>query len=111
MKPIKVSKSFAKSLSLLSLGFLFSWSALFAASEDSLFADFQKSVVKADPKRAQEAAMRNHRNPRTEQEVEQFAVALASAAVNAMDRGADLEKQFPESKHLPAVRNQLAEVL
>jgi peroxiredoxin len=108
-----ISKHLARALSLLSLGLFFSTAVdrAFAADEDSLFADFQKSVVAADPKLAQEAAMREHPNPPTEQELEKFVKALANAAASAMDRGKELEQQYPQSKYLPAVRSKLEDTL
>lgn len=81
MKFKNLFRHLANTLSLFSLGLVFSSTPLFAAGEKSLLADFDTSISAADPKLAAQKAMREHPKQPTEKELESFALALASAAV------------------------------
>lgn len=98
-------------LSLVLFGLFSLTTVLIAGDESSIFADFQKSLRAADPKLAQEAYMREHPDPPTEKEMEKLVGSLCLAAVNAMDRAVELERQYPQSKYLPNIRSSLAETL
>jgi peroxiredoxin len=98
-------------ISLVLFGLFFFTTVTFAGDEDSIIADFQKSLRAADPKLAQETYMREHTNQPTEKEMEKLVDGLCLAAVNAMDRAAELERQYPQSKQLSNVRSSLAETL
>src|SRR4051812_33670965 len=111
MKHIEHPKRRLKSLTLALLGVLCSTTVLFAKEANALFADFQSSAVAADPKLAEEAMMRQHPKPPTEQEIQKFIETRGLAAVSAMDCKEELEKQYPQSKYLPEVRSKLAETL
>lgn len=84
---------------------------LVAGDESSIISDFQTALQAADPKLAQEAYMREHTNPPTEEEIEKLVDSLCIAAVNAMDRASELERGYPQSVYLPTIQSSLAATL
>src|SRR2546430_16273991 len=80
---------------------LFSTCVLIADDENGAFDDFQRFVRASDPMVAREVSKRDHPDPLSRQEAEEFEKGVTHAAVTVMDRAAELEKRFPQSTRVP----------
>jgi peroxiredoxin len=95
-----------------SLGFVnLATSTLLADNENSAFADFQGYVRAADPRVVEDEFKRNHSNPPSKQEADQIVEEITSAAIAVMDKAAEFEKRFPQSKQIYEIRQSLVETL
>src|SRR5439155_16428185 len=101
-----------KILVALSVGcLLLSTQVLVAEDEGSAFDDFQRFVRASDPKVALELSKRDHPNPLSRQEAEEFEKGVTHAAVAVLDRAKELAKRFPQSTRLSETRDSLKKTL
>jgi thiol-disulfide isomerase/thioredoxin len=84
-----------------------------ADEENAAFANFQQAAEKADIRKAEDTFEKNHPDPRalSEADVQNFAGGMVAASLDALGQARDFEKRFPQSVHVAAVRNTMADML
>ncbi len=82
-----------------------------AADEDASLAALKRTVLAASPRLVEESYKRDHADPPTKEEADKMVAIIINAAISVMDQAAEFEKDFPQSRNMPAVRGALVETL
>jgi peroxiredoxin len=79
--------------------------------ESSAYESFQRSVLAADPRLAQEAFKRDHSGSPSKEQAKQLVGTITRAAVAVVDQAQEFEKRFPQSTRCSEVRGSVVETL